>query len=259
MALRELYMKHFVLFITMWVLLSCAGEPSRLSSITGKQLPINNDIIPVDSVEAFVEPYRNRVNAVLDSVLAYAPVTLTKTDGLLNSSEGNLMADIILRQARPVFKSRTGKDIDMSLMNFGGIRNVISAGPVTARTAFEVMPFENYIVVLEIPGTTVRQMVNYLIASDRPEPIAGLQITIDGNGDLQAVSIGGVPLDERKTYYLATINYLLEGGGNADFLKNNKQVTDLDYLVRNAMIDYFSAVDTVRAAVDDRFIQIENP
>ena len=252
-------MKHFVLFVTIGLLLSCSGKPSQLRSISGEQLPITADITPEDSVEAFIKPYRNRVNAVLDSVLAYAPSTLTKTDGDLNSSEGNLMADIILTQARPIFKSRTGKDIDMSLMNFGGIRNVISAGAVTARTAFEVMPFENYIVVLEIPGSTVREMVSYLLASDRPQPMAGFQITTDKNGNLLAVNIGGVPFDEQKTYYLATIDYLLEGGGKADFLKNNTGVTDLDYLVRNAMIDYFSSVDTVRAAVDDRFVQIERP
>jgi 2',3'-cyclic-nucleotide 2'-phosphodiesterase (5'-nucleotidase family) len=252
-------MKHFVLFITLGVLFSCSRGTSHLREITGTQLPVQGEIVPSDTIEAFIKPYRERIDFVLDSVLAYAPRTLTKTDGHLNSSEGNLMADIILTQARAVYKMRTGKDIDMSLMNFGGIRNVISAGPVTARTAFEVMPFENYIVVLEIPGSTVREMVNSLISSGSPQPMAGFQIVLDTDGNLKAVNIGGVPLDEQKTYVLATIDYLLEGGGNADFLKKNRQVTDLDYLLRNAMIDYFSAVDTVQASIDDRFIQIENP
>ncbi|NER11060.1 hypothetical protein GWK09_11065 [Muriicola jejuensis] len=254
-----LYMKQFVLFITIGLLISCAREPSRLHAVSGEQVPVNSVIIPDDSIESFIKPYRKRVNEVLDSVLAYAPVTLQKTDGELNSSEGNLMADIILTQARPIFKSRTGKEVNMALMNYGGIRNVISAGPVTARTAFEVMPFENFIVVLELSGSTVREMVQYLIASDRPQPMAGFQIVLGPEGDLRAVNVGGAPLDERKTYYLATIDYLLEGGGNADFLKQNTQVTDLNYLVRNAMIDYFTAVDTVKARVDDRFIKKMNP
>ncbi len=96
----------------------------------------------------FVTPYRERMNTILDSVLAYAPKDLVKTDGKLNTSEGNLMADILLQQAQPIFKLRTGHQTDVALLNYGGIRNVISAGPVTARTAFEVMPFENSIVVL---------------------------------------------------------------------------------------------------------------
>lgn len=249
----DFYMKQFVVFLTICLCISCGREPSTVHSVSGVQLPVDTAIAPNDSIDAFIKPYRERVNQVLDSVLAYAPVTLTKTDGELNSSEGNLMADIILSQSRPIFESRTGKMVDMALMNYGGIRNVISAGPVTARTAFEVMPFENYIVVLEIPGTLVREMAQYLIASDRPQPMAGFQIELDPQGKLQAINVNGIPLDENKTYYLATIDYLLEGGGNADFLKQHQGVTDLNYLLRNAMIDYFGAVDSVKANVDDRF------
>lgn len=252
-------MKQFVAFITICLCISCGRQPSTLHSISGIQLPVDSSVVTSDSIDAFIKPYRDRVNQVLDSVLAYSPVTLTKTDGALNSSEGNLMADIILIQSRPIFESRTGKKVDMALMNYGGIRNVISAGPVTARTAFEVMPFENYIMVLEIPGSLVREMAHYLIDSDRPQPMAGFQIVLNPQGRLQAVNVNGIPLDENKTYYLATIDYLLEGGGNADFLKQNQGVTDLNYLLRNAMIDYFGAVDTVKAEVDDRFIKSETP
>lgn len=251
-------MKHFVLFITISFLFSCVDKPSHLQSISGKQLHIDSVLVADDSVEAFIKPYRERINTVLDSVLAFAAKDIDKSDGELNSSQGNLMADIILTQTAPIFKMRTGKEVDMALMNYGGIRNVISAGDVTARTAFEVMPFENYIVVLEIPGRVVREMVNYLMSSNKPQPISGIKIVLNHEGRLQAVTIQGEPLDEEKTYYLATINYLLEGGDNAEFLKENNGVTDLNYLLRNAMIDYFKSVDTLRAEVDDRFIQLEN-
>ncbi|MBT8290891.1 MAG: 5'-nucleotidase C-terminal domain-containing protein [Muriicola sp.] len=251
-------MKHFVLFITISILFSCVDKPSHLQSISGKQLHINSVLVADDSVEAFIKPYRQRINTVLDSVLAFAPEDIDKSDGELNSSQGNLMADIILKQASPIFKMRTGKEVDMALMNYGGIRNVISAGDITARTAFEVMPFENYIVVIEISGRVVREMVNYLMASNRPQPISGIKIVLNQEGRLHAVTIQGEPLDEEKTYYLATINYLLEGGGNAEFLKENSDVSDLNYLLRNAMIDYFKSVDTLHADVDDRFIQLKN-
>jgi 2',3'-cyclic-nucleotide 2'-phosphodiesterase (5'-nucleotidase family) len=121
------------------------------------------------------------------------------------------------------------------------------------------MPFENYIVVLEISGKTVREMVSFLINSDRPQPISGFQVILNPDGNLESVTIQGKPLDEEKTYYLATIDYLLQGGGNADFLQENRGVTDLNYLLRNAMIDYFGAVDTVKASVDRRFIKLEKP
>ena len=257
--LDDLNMKHFVLFITIILLTACAQSPPQLSSIKGEQLPVNSEITSNDSIEAYITPYRDRINSVLDSVLAYAPKDLVKTDGVLNSSEGNLMADILMEQSQPIFKLRTGHEVDIALLNFGGMRNVISAGSVTARTAFEVMPFENYIVVLELPGTAIREMVNYLITSDRPQPFSGMKIVLNAQGSLQSVNIQGKPFDENKTYYLATIDYLLQGGDNMDFLRSSKSVTELDYLLRNAMIDYFKKVDTLAAKVDDRFIQIKQP
>jgi len=252
-------MKHFVAFITIVLLTACVQGPPQLTSIKGTQLPINSELPSNDSIEAFITPYRNRINSVLDSALAYAPKDIVKSDGELNSSEGNLMADILFQQAQPIFKLRTGHDIDIAMLNYGGIRNVISAGSVTARTAFEVMPFENYIVVLKLPGKAIREMVSYIIASNRPQPISGMKIVLKSDNTLQSVSIRGKPFDENRTYYLATIDYLLHGGGNMDFLKENKSVTELDYLLRNAMIDYFTKIDTLEAQVDDRFIQINNP
>ena len=248
-------MKHFVLFITILQLAACRQEPTALRSIEGKQLPVSAEITPVDSIDLFIKPYRERVNAVLDSVLAYAPNTLTTRDGQYNTSEGNLMADILLTQARPIFKMRTGNEVDFALLNAGGIRSIISQGPVTARTAFEVMPFENAIVVVAIKGKSVRDLVSFLVDSRRPNPISGMKIVLDQNGGLESVSIGGQPFDENKTYHLATIDYLLAGGDDMSFLKENSGITALDYLLRNAMIDYFKKTDTLRAAVDDRFIK----
>lgn len=252
-------MKHFVVFITIVLFNSCAQGPSHLTSIKGTQLPVNSEIHTNDSIEVFITPYRNRVNSVLDSSLAYAPKAIVKSDGELNTSEGNLMADILMQQSQPIFALRTGRDVDIALLNYGGIRNVISAGTVTARTAFEVMPFENYIVVLELPGTAIREMVNYLIDSNRPQPFSGMKIVLNSEGEIQSLNIQGKPFDENKTYFLATIDYLLQGGGNMEFLKEHKSVTELDYLLRNAMIDYFKKIDTLEAAVDDRFVKIKQP
>jgi len=66
-----------------------------------------------------------------------------------------------------------------------------------------------------------------------------------------------MPFDENRTYYVATSNYLADGGNNMGFFKDGLNQVDLNYLIRNAMIDYFKKVDTLTAKVDDRFIKIE--
>ncbi|UJH67604.1 5'-nucleotidase C-terminal domain-containing protein [Allomuricauda sp. SCSIO 65647] len=249
-------MKHFVVFITIVCFASCNENPVTVQRIKGEQIAINESLQAVDSIENTIQPYRNRLTAVMDSVLTFAPNTYTKQDGELNTSAGNLLADLILEQSNKVFKLRTGKEVDFVVLNHGGIRSIISKGNVTVRNAFEVMPFENYIAVVEIQGRAVRNLISFLIESNRAHPIAGLQIKIDNEKKLVGVTIDGEPFDENRKYYVATSDYLVQGGDDMGFFKNADTAIVIDYLVRNAMIDYFGKVDTLNAHVDDRFIQL---
>jgi len=140
-------------------------------------------------------------------------------------------------------------------LNHGGIRSVISKGNVTARTAYEVMPFENSINVVAMNGRAIRELVNYLVKRDVPHPISGIQIVVDKNRNLQAVSIQGKPFDEERIYYVATSNYLVSGGDNMIFFEKATSITEIDYIIRNAIIDYFKKVDTIAPVIDDRFKQ----
>lgn len=253
---RILYIKHFVIFITIGFFNSCKQAPNTLKTIEGKELSIDSTATSVDDIEAFVRPYRERVDVILDSALAYAPYTISKTDGIYNTTAGNLMADLMLSEANAIFRKRTGKNIDFVLMNHGGIRASISKGNVSARTAYEVMPFENDISVVALKGTSVLELVDYLIKSKRAHPVAGIQIILNSNDTVHSISVQGKPLDEEAIYNVATSDYLVSGGDDMVFFKNGLSFTSLNYKIRNAMIDYFSKVDTLSPRVDDRFYKL---
>jgi 2',3'-cyclic-nucleotide 2'-phosphodiesterase (5'-nucleotidase family) len=253
----NLKIQHFVIFVTLLSLCACKESSTQLSKISGEQIPISDTINAADSIDLFVAPYRNRINEVLDSTLAYAPKQITKNDGEYNTSAGNLMADIMLSEANPIFKARTGQEIDFVVSNHGGIRSIISEGNVSARTAYEVMPFENSIVIVALKGKDVRDLVSFLINAKNPHPVAGIQIILNKNETLKNVNINGLPFDENRTYNVATSNYLADGGSNMGFFKDGLKTINLNYFIRNAMIDYFKKVDTLTAKVDDRFIKLE--
>ena len=252
-----LKIKQIVLFLTICALASCKQGTPNLSKIDGKQLPIDSLLSPVDSISSFVAPYRNRINQILDSTLAYAPEDINLDDGPRNTSMGNFMADVLLEETRPLFFNQTGQQLDFVVMNRGGIRSIISAGNVTARHAFEVMPFENYISVVELDGAAMRKLISFLINSSRIHAIAGMQIVLDKTGHLESVNINGGPFDENRNYYVATSDYLVQGGPSIGFFSDMISVHDTGYLVRNAIIDYFAKVDTITGQVDDRFIQLK--
>ena len=254
--MRVLNFKLIVLFITIQVLGGCANSELKLKEITVQQIPVTNGITANDSIANFIVPYRNHINEVLDAPLSYSPETLSKQSGMLNSNIGNLMADIVREQTDFLMQKKGLPKVDMSLLNFGGIRSVISAGYVSERTAYEVMPFENSIIVVELTGEPLKEMIDYLMREKVAHPFSGLVIILNSDGSLQQASINERPIDFSKTYRVATSNFLFGGGDGMDFFKSGLNPLETGYLIRNAMTDYFRKTDTLRAHIDNRFFQI---
>ncbi|TXD85166.1 hypothetical protein ESY86_01070 [Subsaximicrobium wynnwilliamsii] len=244
----------FVLFILAF---SACKTKNHLHKIEGKQINVSDSIAADQRIEAFIKPYRERVEKDLDSVLAYSVATLSKSDGEYNTAIGNMMADAVYEEVNPVFQKRTGKSIDFVLLNHGGIRAIISKGEITTRTAFEVMPFENSIFVAELKGDQIKELIDYLVIEKRAHPISQLKIVLNADGSLKETSSKEKPLNYTKSYFVATNDYLLSGGDRMNFFKVNDSVYDLNYKVRNVLLDYFKKTDTLRPRIDDRFIKIK--
>ncbi|PKQ44864.1 hypothetical protein CSW08_11160 [Confluentibacter flavum] len=253
MTFKHLFFCLFLLFF-----FSCKETHLHLAKIEGKQISISDSISTDNDIEVFIKPYRTHIQKDLDSVLAYSADTYTKTDGDFNTAIGNFMADAVYNEANPIFKSRTGKNIDMVLLNHGGIRSIISKGNITTRTAFELMPFENSLLVVEMKGTQMDSLVAYLSKSKKAHPISKLKLIIDTDFNVIKATIDGKNIEDNNTYYVATNDYLYNGGDNMTFFKPNDGVHDLNYKVRNALIDNFKKVDTINPVKDDRFIQKNN-
>lgn len=248
---------HFIFLLYIFIFFGCKQEKAHVFKIEGKQIVITDSLQTDSIIDAYIKPFREHVNNDLDSVLAYSVDTYSKSDGEFNTAIGNFMADAVYDQANPVFKSRTGKDIDMVILNHGGIRSILSKGNITARTAFELMPFENSLVVVALKGTQIDSLVSFLCKSKAAHPISKLKLTIDKNFEVVNATIKGKSIDDSKTYYVATNDYLYNGGSNMTFFKPNDSLYDLNYKIRNILIDYFKKVDTINPVIDDRFIQIK--
>jgi 2',3'-cyclic-nucleotide 2'-phosphodiesterase (5'-nucleotidase family) len=151
-----------------------------------------------------------------------------------------------------VFLSREKKNIDICLLNSGGIRAILPKGDVTSRTAFEIMPFENSLVVIALKGEQILELVNYFIAGKKPHPLAGMTFTISKNNIAKNIMIQGKPFEKEHIYYVGTNDYLANGGDNMDFFKKGVQEFDLDYKLRTILIDYFKETDTIPVINDNR-------
>ena len=245
-------MKNTILILFIILLsVSCKKKPQYLVKIEGKQLPISEKITTDKTIEDFVQPYKEKVEAEMNTVLSYTAKDLVRTDGELESSLGNLMADLCFERANPVFNSRTGKNIDFAMLNFGGIRAGITKGDIKTLNAFNLMPFENNLVVVEMTAEKVTELVQYLIAQNKAHPISK-ELKLIVKPTAYNLKINNSPLDYSKTYFVLTSDYLQNGGDNMLFFKDPVKLYKLDYKVRNSIIDYFTEIDTIKVELDGR-------
>ena len=239
-----------------FVLVACETESNQQKY--GYNIEINQQVLSDSSIVKYYQPFKkNLEESLMNTPISYSPETYKKNDGELNSTLSNMFADATYEMSNPVFNKMSGKNIDIVLLNNGGIRSIISKGNISEKTAFELMPFENSIVVLELSGLSIIKMIDYLRKVKLQHPISGLQITLNNDYSVNEVKINGVSIENEKKYYVATTDYLLEGGDKMYFLAETTKTTDINYKMRDILIDYFKKYDTLKLKSDNRFIRIK--
>ena len=239
-----------------FVLVACETESNQQKY--GYNIEINQQVLSDSSIVKYYQPFKkNLEESLMNTPISYSPETYKKNDGELNSTLSNMFADATYEMSNPVFNKMSGKNIDIVLLNNGGIRSIISKGNISEKTAFELMPFENSIVVLELNGLSIIKMIDYLRKVKLQHPISGLQITLNNDYSVNEVKINGVSIENEKKYYVATTDYLLEGGDKMYFLAETTKTTDINYKMRDILIDYFKKYDTLKLKSDNRFIRIK--
>lgn len=249
-----LKIKHIVLFITIIFITSCQEKVYKIQLIQKQEIALT-DTLPTDRlVDSVINPYRKSMQKTLEKVLAYNPKLLSKKDGILETEIGNWLSDLAMEISAPVFEKRSGHRIDFCLLNHGGIRAEIPVGDVTVQTAFEVMPFENELVVVKISKEKMTELLAYLAKAKTAHPISGLRLTIDEKGRVKNATVQGKKIKGFDSFWVLTNDYLLNGGDNMWFFQDPIEVVYLGYKVRNAIIDGLEKTDTIHTQLDNRFI-----
>lgn len=241
------------LTIIILVLTSCQQNHTKIQ-VESERNAIENSLEVDPSIDKFVTPYRMRLEASMNEKLTYSAGEFNKKQGDLNTAIGNLMADAVFEQTAPVLRKRHNLNLDLVLLNHGGIRAPLPKGSIDMKTPFNIMPFENKVVVVQMRGKAITNMVNYLVKAKRAHPISGMTLHISKEGTVNLFQIQNKPFDPDKTYNIATNDYLYKGGDRMNFFRQSDTVFDMNYKIRNVLIDYFQTKDTLSPVRDNRFI-----
>ena len=199
-----------------------------LISVDSLQAPVKHR--PVDSLIAV---YRGALEDEMNEVLAHAAHTMSRgtPEGLLN----NFVADLCFEIGRGLYRPDDGHQIDFALFNYGGLRASIRQGPVTRANVFELMPFENEMVVLTLTPEKALELFDYLAEASVGMPVSGLRISIENNA-VTDVRIGGEAFNPNRNYKVLSSDYLAGGGDNMTFFLEPVNTEILGMRIRDAII-----------------------
>src|SRR6185369_12595500 len=211
-------------------------------------------------VEKTVAPYSEKV-LVLSKVIGRLEGGLNKK-GVGGGTIGNFVSDGLKAYAR-----KNGKSPALTIMNVGGLRkNEISAGELRASDIFELLPFENALVAVEVTGAQLAKLIEVATRDAQ----SGARIHFKWNERDRAEFISGKLLDEngkeleidpQKTYTIVTIDYLMRlNSGPYAILHEGKNPQPLNLTLRDAIMNYVksetAAGRPIRSTLDERFIQV---
>jgi 2',3'-cyclic-nucleotide 2'-phosphodiesterase (5'-nucleotidase family) len=189
----------------------------------------------------------------MNNIVGVAEITLEKKqpEGTL----GNFMVDAFFTMAAEKYNTK----VDAAFLNFGGMRlTQLPSGNVTNGKIFELMPFDNLLILQKLKGEVLQQFLD-LTAAKGGWPVAGITMQIK---DKKAVNvmIGGKPLDPDVTYTTVNSDFVANGGDNAEMLRSIPQITN-GYLMRDAIFDYIiklkSLGKNINANIENRVTNVQ--
>ena len=230
------------IYIILFTILFYSCETTyHLNSFDSKVLNVNSVID--STIYNIIQPYQNEIEEQMNETLVYTKNDLTK--GRPQSTLGNFVTDLCLNYC----------DANICVFNNGGLRTTIDRGDITRGKIFELMPFENELVILELNKTDFIGLLNY-ISLRGGEPFSGLNIKIDKNNNIIEHS-WPVNFDNNETVKVLTSDYLANGGDKMSFFKGKKQ-HKIGLKLRDAIIDYCEKNDTIDIRLDNRIEIINN-
>lgn len=241
--------KVYILAVSFIFFGSCRAKYAVVKS-NREEYKITNDVLVDSSIVKMYLPYKTKIEAEINAVIGYADVDLSKSSSLPESVLGNFFADAVFNQVKKI-----APQVDFVFPSTkGGLRNDISKGPIIVANIFELMPFENKLVLFNLKGEDFLTLVNYIAASNG-QPVSGLRMSIKGKV-AENIIVNGKPFDVTKNYWVVASDYVATGGDGAVGFATPIFKKNLDLLIRDALLnevkDIQAAGKRINAKLDGR-------
>jgi 2',3'-cyclic-nucleotide 2'-phosphodiesterase (5'-nucleotidase family) len=229
-------------------LYSCNVTRGITAINNGSQKVYADSIVHDPKIEAFLAPYRAEVDKKMNDTLAQNPKELAKHK--VESELGNWVADGM----KWYVETQSKTYIDIAFCNYGGLRTKsIPQGAVQLKHIYELMPFENQLVLVEVDSNELKQIMMRIIEKDGWPVSKGFKLVIGDNHQIDAWSVFR---DKKNSYKIVVSDYIANGGDNMDMLKSKAKL-ELNVLIRDALIAYARHQGTLAAVNEGRIVKLK--
>lgn len=222
----------------------------------GNVYVVNDSLGARQEMKELIAPYRKKLERSMSEELGYSLQKLetAEPEGKL----GNFVADLVLERSQALIKNEEPERVHMAVLNNGGLRTPLPKGPIEKGRIYRLMPFENEVELLKMRSSAMRELFSYL--AETPQPIAGGELVKRGN-EIERIRVQGRALDSEKAYWVATSNFLAEGGDGMNFFQKATDRVSTGIKVRDMIIDRIQAIDeagdSISIAKDGRIEELE--
>jgi len=214
-----------------------------------------DEFAPDDEIADTILVMQKIAEAGMDEIIGEASMNITKFGTGTQNLIGNLVCEAM--------KDYT--EADFAFMNLGGIRDEILSGPIAYRDVFNVMPFDNQIVLIEVDGKFLKEIIETRVSGSRHGlRTAGIKVVINRKrkdfNRISKLTIGGEPWKEDKIYKIATSDFLLQGNAGLALLTKipESKITRYEQGLRDVIVEYIKGHSPVQAVIDDRWKRDDN-
>lgn len=234
------FIKYFFLLFTILLLTEC--KPPVYFKTADTSLKLDSTIADNKQVRDLIAPYKTKLDAEMNEVLVISSEEFPAERGKPETKLGNLVADLSLEVANQLYKPTDNDSIDFCLLNFGGLRTSLPKGPITRGKIFELMPFENELVVVTINKKRFINFNWYLYESGG-QPVSNIKTKKIHMEEMSKITYGPFIFKNDKyssnnEFKILTSDYLANGGDNMIFFLNPIKTEPVGIKLRDAIIQY---------------------
>jgi 2',3'-cyclic-nucleotide 2'-phosphodiesterase (5'-nucleotidase family) len=220
--------------------IALAAAPPQLKRAESR--PVNEAVAEDPALAKEIEPARKEIAAGFGQVLVKAPKGLFKGRGGEENYLGYWIADVMRLRAQEA----VGAPVRFALTNAGGVRGNLRAGDIKVGDIFEVMPFENEMVVIELTGAEVMAAVKEGLVRRGGEPCSGVKAVVTGTPEKAYLTVtwqDGGAIDPTEMVKVATSDYLFAGGDSIPSLSKGRRAFTTGLSIRQILLDACRGLD----------------